>query len=104
MKKKNTSKELKKNIPNEIKVEFGKFFIFSIILFIFLGIIYPLVIVKYCSIYTKIGVLVFSILFYGYMVFMLFKKKKSFMSLFVPISIIIFILLVGFAIFCLFDI
>lgn len=94
MKKLKKKNEINNNIPTEIRVEFGKFFVFSVVLFIILGGIYPFLIVKYCSIYTQIGILVFSFLFYGYMFINLMKKRKNFMSMFIPISLIIFILIV----------
>lgn len=89
------SKEIKKNIPDEIKVLFGKYYIFSFIIILALAIFYPLVVLNYFSIYTQIGFLVFAVLFDIYMTIGLFKKKGRFMSILVPILIgSVFLLLI----------
>jgi len=89
MKKK---KEIVKNIPDDIKVLFGKHFVFSMILIVIL-ILYPILVLRYCSIYSKIGILCFLFIFYGYMLFNLFRKRKNFMSVSVPLTIFIIIFL-----------
>ena len=91
MKKK--EKEIKSNIPDDVKVVFGKFYVFSFIIILLLSLLYPFVIINYFSIYSQIGFLIFVLLFYGYMVFKLFKKKGKFMSLLVPLLIVSVLLL-----------
>ena len=91
MKKKDKSK-IKENIPVEIKVLFGKFTFFSIIIILLLAVVYPFIVLNYFSIYSQIGLLVFVVLFYGYMIFNLIRKKKNFMSMLVPILIALVVL------------
>lgn len=91
MKKKN--KEYKDALPNEIRVLFGKFYVFSFILILFLGIIFPFLLVDNISLFSEIGILVFLFAFYVYVVIDVIKKKKSFTST-------IFVLLIVLVLMC----
>ena len=93
---KKSNKELKKNIPDEVKVVFGKFYIFSFIIILALAVLYPLVILKYFSIYTQVGFLVFVVMFVSYMMWGLFKKKGNFMSIAVPLLVLVIVRLLIF--------
>ena len=80
MKKKRTSKEYKESLPNEIRVLFGKFYVFSFILIVFLGIIFPFIVMDRISFISRILVLVVLFIFYTYVVIDVIRKKKSFTS------------------------
>jgi hypothetical protein len=80
MKKKKNNTEYKASLPDEIKVLFGKFYIFSFILIIFLGILFPFIIMERISSISRVMILVVLFLFYVYVVYDVTKKKKSFNS------------------------
>lgn len=97
-KTKQNKKEYKKSIPIEIRAAFGKFYIFSIILSIFLGIVYNFIVEK-ISFITGLLILLFSLLFYIYIFIDFLNRKKSFMSSTVVFCIILYLFTLGFAIY-----
>ena len=78
--KKKQSKEYKASLPDDIKVLFGKFYVFSFILILFLSVIFPFLIMNRISLISRIFVLVVLFIFYVYVVIDVSKKKKSFNS------------------------
>lgn len=71
---------VKKSIPDGIKIMYGKFIAFSIIYLLFFSIIYPFFLINKIS---KIGsaiIFITLILFYGYMIIDVWKKKKTYIS------------------------
>lgn len=96
MKKKKSKKEkeeLKKNIPNDIKILFGKFYFFSILYIIFFLILFPFLFKPRISLISSILIMILLALFYVYIVFDVLKKEKGFKSYLLSV----FILLVLFA-------
>lgn len=83
-KNKKSFKEFKKemiaSVPDEIKVIYGKFIVFSIIYLIFFFIIYPLLLVDMISKLSSIIIFVVLITFYVYMIIDVWKKKKTYIS------------------------
>lgn len=73
-------KEIKKEIPDEIKVLFGKFYVFSFAYILFFLVLLPYVLARFCH-KVSIGLLIFwLIVFYAYMVIDVNKKRKTFTS------------------------
>ena len=92
MKKKERKKELKKlyknEIPDNIKVIFGKFYFFSLLYLIFFLIIYPFVLIERFSLFNLLILLIFLSLFYIWIIIDVVKKKKGYNSN-------LFVLLIG---------
>jgi len=63
MSKKNKRK-LKDEIPNEIKILFGRFYVFSFVYILFFFLIYPFFLVHYISYYSSIILFAFFPFFY----------------------------------------
>lgn len=84
MKKKERKKELKKlyknEIPDNIKVIFGKFYFFSLLYLIFFLIIYPFVLIERFSLLNLLILLIFLSLFYIWIIIDVIKKKKGYNS------------------------
>jgi len=87
--KKKDNKEYKKALPNEIKVLFGRFSLFSIIIILFVGILFPLLIMDNISLFSKIAILIVLLIYYVYMVIDVLRKKKNFNS---PIFVLLIVL------------
>lgn len=89
--KNNNRKEYKKMIPEEIKVLFGKFYVYSFIISLFFFTIYPFWLVKCLSKESLVGILVVAFLFYLYVLCDVKKKKKQFSSsIFMVLIFIVF--------------
>lgn len=73
-------KEMKASIPDEIKVIYGRFFVFSIIYLIFFFIVYPMFLVNKLSKLSSVILFIGLIIFYVYMIIDVWKKKKSYIS------------------------
>ena len=90
----NPKKQLKKEIPDEIKVLFGKFYVFSFIYILFFLVLLPYLLAKFFH-KVSIALLIFwLVVFYVYMVIDVNKKRKTFTS-----TIFVFLIfLVGMAV------
>lgn len=93
---KDTTIEYKKNIPDNIKVLFGKFTLFSIIYILFLGVLFPCVLINHLSIAYSFLLLITLIIFYIYIVYDVIKNKGNFNS--TNFVFLIIIVIVGFII------
>ena len=87
---KEEKKKIKKEIPNEVKMAFGKFYSYSITLILFNVVI--LLLVNKLKLWFLITFAIISLGFYGFILFNLFKKRNRFMSSFVIIDILVFVL------------
>lgn len=104
-KKKSNKKKIKKEkiindetihsqIPDEVKVALGKFYIFSMLYVIFFGGIFPYLLIGNISLVSQITSFVLLFLFYVYMLIDVFRKKQKFTStLFVMLIVLVFILM-----------
>ena len=79
-KKKEIKKQYKTEVPDNIKILFGKFYIFSILYLIFFLIIYPFVLIGRFSLLNLIAILIFLGLFYLWIIIDVLKKKKEYSS------------------------
>jgi CDP-diglyceride synthetase len=79
-KKNSVSKEMYKAIPEEIKIAFGKFYIFSFIYLLFFLIIYPFFLINNVNNLFSFIILIFLILFYIYMIIDTRMRVKRFVS------------------------
>ena len=95
---KKNKKEYKKSIPIEIRVAFGKYYIFSFIISLFLGIVYQFIVSK-ISFISGLLLLIFSLLFYIYIFIDFLNNKNHFMSSMVILCIMVFIFSLGFAVY-----
>lgn len=102
MKKKNKNINVEdvvdKSIPDDIRVLYGKFTLYSIIIILFLSVIYSLILINYISLVTAISVLVILFLFYVYMIYDVIKHKKTYSSLLFVILVMTTVLSFGIAI------
>ena len=93
MKKHKNNKDNKNNvlldIPKHIKVLYGKFYVFTGIIFIFL-LMYPFFIMDSISMITNIGILLMMPLFYIIMIVEVIKKRETYRSFIFWIWIVLF--------------
>ena len=82
-------KEIKKNIPDEIKILYGKYYFFCLLLIIFLGLLFPLFIFKFVSFIFSIVLLLLLFVLYILMIVDVIKHKNNFESLYFVLSIFI---------------
>lgn len=98
MKKLNKKSKYNENIPKEVKVLFGKFYLFSILVYLFLFVLYPLFIVNNVSVVSNIFILILFPLFYLYMIIEVLRNKGKYGSslfwLFVIIFVVTYVLMV----------
>lgn len=97
-KTKKEKREYKNEIPIEIRILFGKFYVFSILLSIFLGVGYQFILDK-ISFISSLLLLIVVLVFYIYMFIDLIKHKKNFMSSVVVFCLLFFFSSLGFAIY-----
>ncbi len=89
-KNREVKEELKKEIPNDIKVAFGKFYTYSIGIILFL--LFVMIFAKKLSLWFLITFMILILFFYGFILFNLLRQKKKFMSSFMILDIFIFVL------------
>lgn len=78
--KKNISKEMYKAVPEDVKIAFGKFYVFSFIYLIFFLLLYPFLLIKTLSDFCLGIVFGFLLIFYIYIIRDTRKKIKTFSS------------------------
>lgn len=85
---------MQKQIPDDVKVALGKFYIFSMVYIIFFGIVFPFVLIYNVSLVSQILSIIILTGFYIYILIDVKKKKKKFTStLFVFLIVLVFILI-----------
>lgn len=89
---KNVVSEYKKSIPIEIRVLFGKFYLYSFCLIVFFLLLYPLIILRYCSFIMSLFLIILLGIFYIYMVIDVLRKRKTFDASLFYILILVFII------------
>ena len=102
--KKELKKKYKDSIPIEIKILFGKFYFFSFIYVLFLGVIFPIFLVNNISLINSILIIIVLGCFYLYIVIDVLRKKKNFTSTFFLLLILLVLSAIVFNIFNLFHI
>ena len=81
-------------IPDDVKIALGKFYIFSMLYLIFFGVIFPFVLIDNISLVSQILSIILLAGFYIYMLIDVKKKKKKFTSsLFVILIVLVFVLM-----------
>lgn len=88
---KKVKNSIKSEIPKEIKIVFGKFYIFSIFIFILL-LMYPFFIMKYISIYSNVAIVIVLPVLYLLMIIDIVRKREVYRSSLFPLFIIFFLL------------
>lgn len=96
--KKNISKEMYDAVPNEVKVAFGKFYLFSLIYLIFFFGIYPFLIIGNINDFVSGLVFGFLVVFYIYMIVDTRKRTKTFASTYYYLLIFLVMLAMSFSI------
>ena len=76
-------------IPDDIKVLYGKFYIFTGVMFIFL-LLYPFLIMPDINMITNIGILLMMPIFYIIMVVEVLKKRMTYRSLLFVLWVVLF--------------
>ncbi len=89
---------LNQSIPDDIKILFGKFYVYSLIYIVFFGILYPLVLIYYLNIIFTIIMFIVLILLYGYMIYDIKKKTGKYISNMFFFLIILVLLSLSFSI------
>ena len=74
--------KLIEEIPDSTRVALGKFYLFSIIFAIIVGIIYPFILINHFDFINLLLVLIVLYLFYIFIIFDTKKKKGHFSSVF----------------------
>ena len=74
--------KLIEEIPDSTRVALGKFYLFSIIFTILMGIIYPFILINHFDFINLLLVLIVLYLFYIFIIFDTKKKKGHFSSVF----------------------
>ena len=85
-------------IPDEVKIALGKFYIFSIVYIIFFGGVFPFYLMYNVSIISQILVIILLLGFYIYILFDAFKKKQKYTSTLFVFLIIIVLIVISFSI------
>lgn len=68
------------SIPDDIKISFGKFYVYSMLYVLFFGLLYPYVIMFYLNKIFTVILFILLILLYGYIVYDTKKKTGKFIS------------------------
>lgn len=92
------NKKIDTAIPNEIKILFGKFYVFSIIYIIFFSVLFPFVIMKRISMISSFLIILFLAVFYIYMIVDVYKKKKEYNSTVYMMLIVLVLVSISFSI------
>lgn len=98
MSKKEIMMQIKKSIPDDIKILFGKFYVFSFFYIIFFFGLYPFWIVNKVSWGFSIVLFIILILFYGYMIRDVLKKKGNFLSTLFVVLILLVVMGISFSV------
>ncbi len=90
--------KIKKEIPDEVKILYGRFYVYSLIYIVFFGLIYPFLLVKRLS--TLSSIIIFSCLgiFYIYIIRDVLKKKGRFNSTLFALFILIVVISLSFSV------
>lgn len=97
-KKKKYKEELRASVPDEVKIIFGKFYVFSFVMIVFLAIIFPFFLVNRFHKINLILILIALALFYLYMVIDVIRHKKNFNSGIFIILIVLVIISLSFSV------
>lgn len=96
--KKSISKEMYNAVPDEIKVSFGKFYLFSLVYIVFFFVIYPFLLINWINDFTCGLVIAFLTIFYIYIIRDTKRKVKTFSSTFYYLLILGVFLSISFSI------
>ena len=95
---KQIKEKMNSQVPDEIKLIFGKFYVFSLIYVLFFGIAFPFYVMEHISLVSRIMQIVLLSLFYIYIVIDVKKKRKTFMSTIYIVLIVLVALSISFSI------
>lgn len=96
--KKRTCKEMYKAVPDDVKIAFGKFYVFSFIYLLFFLIIYPFFLINYLNDFFSGIIFGFLVVFFIYMIKDTKVKAKTFASSFYYLLILCVFLAISFSI------
>ncbi len=86
------------SVPDDIKVLFGKFYTYSLLYIVFLGILYPFILMYYLNKIFTIVMFIILVLLYGYIIYDIRKKVGKYKSNLFVIFIILVLLTFSFSI------
>lgn len=99
---KKTREIMREQIPEDIRILFGKFYLFSIAYVFFFAFAFPFFLMYYISWVSKILTIVFLSCFYIYILIDVHKKRKRFTSSIYIFLIVLVIVSISFSIIKLF--
>ena len=67
-------------VPAEVKVYFGKFYVYSLIYILFFGVLYPWILMYYLNKIFTIFLFIGLVLLYGYIIYDIKKKTGKYIS------------------------
>ena len=97
-KNKQISKEMYKGVPDDVKIAFGKFYLFSCLYILFFVVIYPFLLMNHLSDFSNGLVIGFFSIFYLYILRDTKNRIKSFVSNFYYILMFFVIVSISFSI------
>ena len=71
---------MKQSIPDDIKILFGKFYVYSLVYIVFFGILYPFILMYYLNKIFTIIMFIVLIFLYIYMIIDIKKKTGKYIS------------------------
>ncbi len=91
-------KEMYEEVPNDIKVIYGKFYFYSLIYLIFFLVLFPFVLASRISMFSS-GLIVGMLgVFFIYMIVDVIKKSKTYRSIYFYVLILLVVLSISFSI------
>ena len=97
-KKSSISKEMYKAVPDEVKVAFGKFYVFSLVYIVFFLGIYPFLLINFMSDFSLGLIVGLLTVFYVYIITDTKRKVKTFVSTYYYLLIFIVFLAISFSV------
>lgn len=91
-------KKIKKEIPDEIKILYGKFYVFSFIYIFFFGVLYPFLFMERIKAWASILLFLLLGSFYIYMIVDVIKHKGRFNSTKFTLLILLVVMAFSFSI------
>lgn len=88
--RKKQKREYKKNIPDEIKILYGRFTIYSLLMTLFFGFLFPFLLLGRISKVSSLLLFLILVLFYLFILIDVVRKRKTYHSSIFYILILLF--------------
>ncbi len=100
--KKKQKREYRKNIPDEIKILYGKFIIYSFLMTLFFGFLFPFLLLDKISKISSFFLFLVLVLFYIFILIDVFRRRKTYHSTLFYILVFLFFSAVFYSVFKIF--